>query len=73
MCFSLKPPQTCDNFLPDHQYRRRRATKKMEFLEVNLFENKKSLDYIGFTDVFEFSSDLKKTSDFKITVVLLMF
>ena len=40
-------PQTCDK-------------KKIEFLEVNFYDNKKSSDYIGFTDVFEFSSDLKK-------------
>ena len=40
-------PQTCDK-------------KQIEFLEVNFYDNKKSSDYIGFTDVFEFSSDLKK-------------
>ena len=40
-------PQTCDK-------------NKIEFLEVNFYDNKKSSDYIGFTDVFEFSSDLKK-------------
>ena len=52
-------PQTCDN--------------KNGFLEVNFYDNKTSSDYNSFTDVFEFSSDLKKTSDFKITLVLLMF
>ena len=40
-------PQTCDK-------------TKIEFLEVIFYDNKKSSDYIGFTDVFEFSSDLKK-------------
>ena len=40
---------------------------------MNFYDKKKSSDYIGFTDVFEFSSDLKKNSDFKITLVLLMF
>ena len=40
---------------------------------MNFFDKKKSSDYITFTDVLEFSSDLKKTSDFKITLVLLMF
>ena len=57
-------PQTCDK-------------KKIEFLEVNFYDNKKSSDYIGFTDVFEFSSDLKKTmkktSDVQIKWFLLMF
>ena len=28
--------------------------KKIRFLEVNFYDNKKSSDYIGFTDVFEF-------------------
>ena len=40
-------PQTCDK-------------KKIEFLEVNLYDNKKSSDFIGFTHVFEFSSDFLK-------------
>ena len=40
---------------------------------MNFFDKKKGSDYISFTDVFEFSSDSKKTSDFKITLVLLMF
>ena len=40
---------------------------------MNFYDKKKSSDYIGFTDVFEFSSDSKKTSYFKITLVLLMF
>ena len=40
---------------------------------MNFYDKKNSSDYISFTDVFEFSSDLKKTSDFKITLVLLMF
>ena len=40
---------------------------------MNFYDKKKSSDYISFTDVFEFSSDSKKTSDFKITLVLLMF
>ena len=53
-------PQTCDK-------------KNIGFLEVNFYDDKKSSDYISFTDVFEFSSDLKKTSDFKITLVLLLF
>ena len=47
--------------------------KKNEFPEVNFYDKKKSSDYISFTDVFEFSSDSKKTSDFTITLVLLMF
>ena len=41
-------------------FRRRRVTKKNGFLEVIFYDNKKSSDYIGFTDVFEFPSDLKK-------------
>ena len=40
---------------------------------MNFYDKTKSSDYIGFTDVFEFSSDLNKASDFKITLVLLMF
>ena len=41
-------PQTCDK-------------NKNEFLEVNFSEQKQSQDYIGFADVFEISSDSKKT------------
>ena len=40
--------QTCDK-------------RKNEFLEVNFYEQNKSSDYTGFTDVSEFSSDSTKT------------
>ena len=39
---------------------------------MNFYDKKKSSDYISSTDVFEFSSDLNKRGDFKITLVLLM-
>ena len=67
---SLKPPQTYDTQNPSHYVYN---LKIHDVPEVNFFDKKKSSDYISFTDVFEFSSDLKKTSDFKITLVLLMF
>ena len=67
---SLKPPQTYDTRCARlYVY----SLKNHEVPEVNFFHKKKSSDYISFTDVFEFSSDSKKTSDFQITLVLLMF
>ena len=67
---SLKPPQTYDTRFPAHYVY---SLKIHDVPEVNFFDKKKSSDYITFTDVFEFSSDSKKTIDFKITLVLLMF
>ena len=67
---SLKPPQTYDTrFTCIYVY----SLKNHERPEVNFYDKKKSSDYISFTDVFEFSSDSKKTNEFKITLVLLMF
>ena len=50
--FSLKPPQTYDNNYATEPFRWGRVTKKNGFLEVIFFEQKKSSDYITFTDVF---------------------
>ena len=59
---SLKPPQTYDTRCPCiYVY----SLKNHEVPEVNFYDKKKSSDYISFTDVFEFSSDLKKNEWFQ--------
>ncbi len=51
-----------DNFHAGYPFCCIRTTKKNGFLDVYFYEQKKSEDYIGVTDVFEFSSDSKKTN-----------
>ena len=70
----LKPPQTCDTLRAAQASHRRRATKiKLDFSRWIFTSNKKVKILLVFTDVFEFSSVLKKTSDFQFSGVLLMF
>ena len=70
----LKPPQTCDNLCPAQPSHRRRATKiKLDFSRWIFTSNKKVTILLVFTNVFEFSSVLKKTSEFQFSGVLLMF
>ena len=57
----LKPPQTCDTRLGAQPSHRRRATKiKLDFSRWIFTSNKKVKILLVFTDVFEFSSVLKK-------------
>ena len=70
----LKPPQTCDTVQAAQPSHRRRATKiKLDFSRWFFSSNKKVKILLVFTVVFEFSSVLKKTSEFQFSGVLLMF
>ena len=62
-----KPPQTCDNLCPAQPSHRRRATKiKLDFSRWIFTSNKKVKILLVFTNVFEFSSVLKKNERFSV-------
>ena len=55
--FSLKPPQTYDNFMATRENRRRRVTKKkLDFSRWIFWSDENVKIILGFIDVFEFLS-----------------